>query len=134
MNCIDKILDADRRKQMTDSIKGLNKNQEILDRIVDSFQIRMFWKDKYSRFTDCNQAFAEDAGFSSPADVIGKTEYDMPWTREEAIFHLETDREIMKNGQPILSFEQALSRSGNRKSWILTSKIPTRDSNGQLTV
>ena len=118
---------------MTNSIKHLNKNQEILDRIVDSFQIRMFWKDKDSRFIDCNQAFAEDAGFSSPADVIGKTEYDMPWTKEEAAFHLETDRDIMKNGEPILSFEQALSRSGNRKSWILTSKIPTRDNNGELT-
>lgn len=118
---------------MTKAMHHLNNSQEIMDRIIDSFQIRMFWKDSDSRFIDCNQAFAEDTGFSSPAEVIGKTEYDMPWTKDEAAFHLQTDRAIMENGEAILSFEQALSRAGKRKSWILTSKIPTRDSSGQLT-
>lgn len=109
-----------------------NKSQELLDRIVDSFQIRMLWKDKESRYIDCNQAFAEDAGFNCPAEVIGKTEFDMPWKHDNAAYHLETDRAIMESGEPILSFEQELSRSGNRKSWILTSKVPTRDSNGDV--
>lgn len=116
---------------MTNSTQ-YSKSQELLDRIVDSFQIRMFWKDQDSRFIDCNLAFAQDAGFASPADVIGKTEADMPWTKQEAAYHLETDRTIMESGEPILSFEQALSRSGNRKSWILTSKVPTRDNQGQV--
>lgn len=109
-----------------------NKSQELLNRIVDSFQIRMLWKDKESRYVDCNQAFAEDAGFSSPAEVIGKTEFDMPWKHDNAAYHLQTDRAIMESGEPILSFEQELSRSGNRKSWILTSKVPTRNSNGEV--
>ncbi len=117
---------------MMTSENRLDKNQELLDRIVNSFQIRMFWKDKDSRFIDCNQAFAEDAGFSSPTGIIGKTEFDMPWTKVEAKYHLETDRTLMANGEPILSFEQALTRSGNRKSWILTSKIPTRNNSGEI--
>lgn len=109
------------------------RSQELLDHIIDSFQIRMLWKDKDSRYIDCNQAFAEDAGFNSPADVIGKTEFDMPWGRDNASYHLQTDRAIMESGEPILSFEQELSRSGNRKGWILTSKVPTRDSHGEVT-
>jgi putative nucleotidyltransferase with HDIG domain/PAS domain S-box-containing protein len=133
MSCIDKQLYANGRKAMTDAINRFNEKQEIVDHILDSFQIRMFWKDMDSRFIDCNQAFADDAGFSSPAEVIGKTEFDMPWAKEEAAFHLESDRSIMKNGEPVLTFAQALTRSGNRKSWILTSKIPTRDNSGQLT-
>ena len=115
---------------MTEIVNRLEKNQQLLDHIVDSFQLRMFWKDKNSRFIECNQAFAEDAGFKSPAELIGKTEFDMPWTKDEAAYHLETDRIIMKNGEPILSFEQGLTRSRNRKGWILTSKIPTRDKTG----
>lgn len=117
---------------MSGSKSPSTSSQELLDRIVDSFQIRMLWKDKESRYIDCNQAFAEDAGFSSPAEVIGKTEGDMPWKGEHAAYHLQTDRAIMKNGEPIISFEQELNRSGNRKSWILTSKVPTRDSEGQV--
>lgn len=109
-----------------------HNSQSLLDHIIDSFQIRMLWKDKDSRYIDCNQAFAEDAGFESPADVIGKTEFDMPWEHDNAAYHLQTDRQIMESGEPILSFEQELSRSGNRKSWILTSKVPTRDSNGDV--
>lgn len=117
---------------MTLTVNPSDKSQELLDHVVDSFQIRMLWKDKDSRYIDCNQVFAEDAGFSSPAQVIGKTEFDMPWSRDEAAYHLETDRSIMESGEPILSFEQALSRSDNRKSWILTSKVPTRDANGEV--
>lgn len=109
-----------------------SKSQELLDRIVDSFQIRMLWKDAESRYIDCNQAFAEDAGFNSPDEVIGKTEADMPWKGENAAYHLQTDRAIMESGEPIVSFEQELNRSGNRKSWILTSKVPTRDSQGKV--
>lgn len=109
-----------------------SQSQELLERIVDSFQIRMLWKDKDSRYIDCNQVFAEDAGFSCPADVIGKTEFDMPWKHDNAAYHLQTDHAIMESGEPILSFEQELSRAGNRKSWILTSKVPTRDSNGKV--
>lgn len=109
-----------------------SKNKALLKHITDAFQIRMLWKDKTSRYIDCNQAFAEDAGFSSPAEVLGKTESDMPWRHDSAAYHLETDRAIMEGGEPILAFEQGLNRSGNRKSWILTSKIPTRDSQGNI--
>ncbi|MDH6303250.1 PAS domain S-box-containing protein [Polynucleobacter sphagniphilus] len=98
---------------MTEAANHLDKNQELLDRIIHSFQIRMFWKDRDSRFIDCNQAFAEDAGFKSPDEVIGKTEFDMPWTLEEVNYHLQTDQAIIANGEPILSFEQGLSRAGN---------------------
>jgi len=117
---------------MTESKDTANKSQELLDHIVDSFQIRMFWKDKDSRFIDCNQAFAEDAGFKNPDEVIGKTELDMPWAKNEAAYHLETDRTVMASGEPSLSFEQALTTSKNQKRWILTSKLPTRDSKGQV--
>lgn len=109
-----------------------SKNAELLDRIVDAFQIRIFWKDKDSRFIDCNQAFAEDAGFSCPAEVIGKTELDMPWGKDSGAYHLHTDQTILESGEPILSFEQALNRPNNKTSWILTSKIATRDSSGKV--
>ena len=118
---------------MSDLINRLDNNQELLDHIVDSFQLRIFWKDKDSRFIACNQAFAADAGFKSPTEVVGKTEFDMPWPAAEAEYHLQTDRTSMESGEPMLSFEQGLTRAGHRKSWILTSKIPTRSDSGEIT-
>lgn len=118
---------------MSELMDRLENNQELLDHIVDSFQLRIFWKDKDSRFIACNQAFAEDAGFTSPTEVVGKTEFDMPWASAEAEYHLQTDRTLMESGEPMLSFEQGLTRAGQRKSWILTSKIPTRSDSGEVT-
>ncbi len=108
------------------------RSQELLERLVDAFKIRMVWKDKESRYIDCNQAFAEDAGFRSPAEVIGKTEADMPWGKEDGAYHVQTDRIVMSTGEPILSFEQELLRSDTRKSWILTSKVPLRDASDRI--
>lgn len=118
---------------MTELINRIKDNQELLGHIVDSFQLRIFWKDKSSRYIACNQAFAEDAGFKDPTEVVGKTEFDMPWTSAEAKYHLQTDRSLMESGEPMISFEQGLTRAGNRKSWILTSKIPTRSDSGEIT-
>mgnify|MGYP006271137559 CR=1 FL=1 len=117
---------------MNDDIRFPANTHDLLDRVVNAFQIRVLWKDKDSRYIDCNQAFAEDAGFQSPQDVIGKTEFDMPWKNDNAQYHLQTDREVMSSGEPLLSFEQALTASGGRKRWILTSKMPMRDSTGQI--
>lgn len=118
---------------MTAKLDRLGNNPELLDHIIDSFQLRIFWKDKDSRFIACNEAFAKDAGFTNPDEVVGKTEFDMPWAKAEAEYHLQTDRTLMDSGEPMLSFEQGLTRSGNKKSWILTSKIPTRSNTGEIT-
>lgn len=118
---------------MAETINHIGNNPGLLDHIVDSFQLRIFWKDKESRFIACNQAFAKDAGFTNPAEVVGKTEFDMPWTTAEAEYHLQTDRSLMESGEPMLSFEQGLTCPENKKSWILTSKIPTRSNAGEIT-
>lgn len=116
---------------MTSNLNPDN-HKDLLDHIIHVFQIRLLWKDKNSRYIKCNQAFAEDAGLSSPDEIVGKTEFDMPWKNHNSVFHLETDQAIMANGEPMLSFEQELMRSGQRKSWILTSKYPTRNEKGEV--
>lgn len=108
------------------------RSQELLERLVDAFKIRMVWKNKESRVVDCNQAFAEDAGFHYPSELIGKSENELPWGGENGAYHMQTDRAVMRTGQPILSYEQELLRAGNRKSWILTSKMPLRDANDEI--
>jgi putative nucleotidyltransferase with HDIG domain/PAS domain S-box-containing protein len=106
------------------------RDRQLLEHIVDAFKIRLLWKDRDSRYLDCNQAFAEDVGFKSPQDVIGKTEFDMPWEEKTVQYHLQTDRKVMDSGEPLLSLEQELAEQQGRKSWILKSKLPVRDKDG----
>jgi len=48
----------------------------ILNTLMDAQSAGIFWKDRESRILGCNQKFAEDSGAKSPADLVGKTNFD----------------------------------------------------------
>jgi PAS domain-containing protein len=52
---------------------------QLLPLIMDNIPQAVFWKDQNLVYLGCNRAFAEDTGFASPEEVIGKTDFDMPW-------------------------------------------------------
>ena len=47
----------------------------ILQRIPGS----IYWKDVNGTYLGCNQIQSNMAGFQSPEEMIGKTDYEMPW-------------------------------------------------------
>jgi PAS domain S-box-containing protein len=65
------------------SEEALRASHQIISGILDSIPVRVFWKDRSLVYLGCNAAFARDAGFSSPKDVIGKDDFQMGW-REQA--------------------------------------------------
>lgn len=84
----------------------------------------MFWKDRNSVFLGCNQNFAKSAGLDHPEELIGKTDYDMPWSKEESDFFRKIDEEVMSSGIAQLNFEEPQTLSDGSKRWISTSKVP----------
>lgn len=65
--------------------------------ILDQLTLRVFWKDKDSRYLGCNKAFAKDAGLNGPAEIIGKTDADLPWASNAAVLR-QHDQEVMATG------------------------------------
>ena len=57
---------------------------EFIDELVNQLPAAIFWKDKNSVFLGCNQYFASLAGLTSPKEIIGKTDYNLPWGKHEA--------------------------------------------------
>jgi PAS domain-containing protein len=39
----------------------------------------VYWKDRAGRYMGCNKFVATMAGYPSPEDMIGKTDYDFCW-------------------------------------------------------
>ncbi len=74
-----------------------------LKNIINNLPHFIFWKDKDSRFLGCNFAFAKSAGFDSPNDLIGKTDYDMVW-KDKAAEYIKTDQKIMATGKSQIAF------------------------------
>ena len=54
-------------------------NQVLLQKILDTTQAAIFWKDAERRFIGVNKAFLEYYGFDSEEVLLGKNDEDMGW-------------------------------------------------------
>lgn len=109
------------------STQNLITQKALLETILSSIPYSIFWKDKNLNYLGCNMRFAHDAGKISPAQVIGKTDYDMPWTLEESNFFRECDKDILKTGIGFDNKEETQNRADGLETTLLTSKVPLRD-------
>ncbi len=96
---------------------------ELLKQIPAS----VFWKDKNSVFLGCNDTFAYSLGLSSPEEVIGKTDYDLPTTKEESDAFRADDKQVIESKKPKLNIEEHQTLSDGRKVILLTNKVPLLD-------
>ena len=53
----------------------------MLQLIIESIPVRVFWKDRDLRYMGCNTLFARDAGLSQPEQLLGKDDFAMGWSR-----------------------------------------------------
>lgn len=104
----------------------------LVQTIIENIPQAVFWKNREGIFLGCNLQFAKDANCSSPEEVIGKTDYDLPWTKEESDSFCEIDRRIMATGEPMLNFEEKHTRASGEERWLFVSKVPLRDREGNI--
>ena len=125
-------MNAKKRKnpQKFDPSKAQLSDFQILPLIMNHIPQAIFWKDRNLVYLGCNQAFTEDAGFSSPEEIVGKTDFDMPW-KDQAELYRADDRLVMDNGEPKLNYEEPQTTPDGSTIWLSTSKIPVFE-NGQV--
>ena len=74
----------------------LHESQQMLQLVMNSIPQAVFWKDRKFVYMGCNPVFARHAGLSSPEEVVGKTDYDMPWRKEETEYYRKCDQQVME--------------------------------------
>jgi PAS domain S-box-containing protein len=114
------------------TIRTLRDRIHLLQLVLDSLPQAIFWKDRNSVYLGCNRRFAEDAGVGIPENIVGKTDHDLNWTKEEAERFREFDRRVMQNNQAELRVILPPSVVNERRGWVETSKIPLHDSEGNV--
>lgn len=105
---------------------------DMFQSVLDALPFCVFWKDRSSVFLGCNQALADIANLDSPKDIIGKTDYDLPWTTEESDFYRECDRRVMESGKAEVNIIESLRQADGCISWLETSKIPLTNTEGDI--
>ncbi len=111
--------------------KELRASQRMIEEIINAIPVRVFWKDKNLVYLGCNAAFARDAGFADPKDVIGKDDYQMAW-RDQAELYRAGDRQVIENGTSKLLIEEPQTTPKGNTITLLTSKLPLLDSSGVI--
>ncbi len=124
----DMVYNALERKKAEQS---LLESQQMLRLILDSIDVRVFWKDTNLKYKGCNLAFLKDAGLEKMEDIIGKDDYQQKWI-EQAEQYRRDDLEVIKNNQPKLNFEEVQTTPHGGTKWLNTSKIPLRNSKGEV--
>jgi len=78
------LMDVAQEHEQNERRRAEQKHMNLLlDKILETTQIGIFWKDKNRRFLGANKAFLEYYGFPSESVIIGKTDEDMGWHEED---------------------------------------------------
>lgn len=113
--------------------KGLDRNRAwVLKNIIETIPYFVFWKDLNCNYLGCNEAFAHAAGLSTPDEIVGKNDVELPWKKEETEWFQTWDRRIMESGVAELNIEEPQLQADGRRRFISTSKVPLRDSGGGI--
>ena len=110
----------------------LCQGRNMLVQIIDTIPQFVFWKDRDSVYLGCNMVFARAAGIEHPEDIVGKTDYDLPWLPEETAAYRSDDRAVMEsNRSKAHIIEQQLQADGER-FWVDTTKVPLCNDKGEV--
>ncbi len=123
-------LDRPADEQTTVSVQELAKLQ-LYRVLANNAPLSILWKNANLEYVWVNQQFVEDSGFNTPEEIIGKTDYDMPWTREQVTNYRVDDQAVIDSGQPRLNIIETITRSDGSTAWLSTNKIPIFDRDGR---
>lgn len=110
----------------------LEESKKLLQLVMDNIPQYIFWKDKNSIYLGCNINFAKIAGFDNPADIIGKSDFDLPWTKEESEHYIAYDKRIMQENVPEFRIHETQQTSDGNIIHVETNKIPLHDRHGNV--
>lgn len=87
-------------------------------------------KDRSSRFVAANLHVAQNAGYQTPEQLIGKTDFHLT-DAPRAGQLMREEQEILRTGQPLLGRKERIVDANGRERWYLTSKVALHNADGE---
>ncbi|PKO04577.1 MAG: hypothetical protein CVU41_16165 [Chloroflexi bacterium HGW-Chloroflexi-3] len=105
---------------------------QSLQLILDNIPQEVFWKNRDSVYVWCNNKFAVVAGVETPDKIVGKTDYDLAWTKDQADWFRCVDQRVMSNNSPEYHIFEPQTQANGRIAWMVTNKMPLHDKDGNV--
>src|SRR4051795_13083151 len=99
-----------RPSRVVAEISHLQDEIFLLETLMDNVPDCIYFKDRQSRFTRINRYAAVHFGVESPADALGRTDFDF-FTEEHAAKARRDEQEIIRTGQPLVNVEEKETRA-----------------------
>jgi PAS domain S-box-containing protein len=109
---------------------ALLEERYLLNALLNNVPDYIYFKDLDSRFIRTSKAHARAFGLSSPAQAVGKSDFDF-FTEEHARAAYEDEQQIIHTGQPFSKVERE-TWADRPDTWVMTTKMPLRDQNGKI--
>ncbi|MBN2080916.1 PAS domain S-box protein [bacterium] len=123
------LIDIRERKKAEEAQR---LTQDMLALVINNVPQFILWKDVNSVLVGCNENFARVTGLDNPAEIVGKTDFDLPWTEDEARKYRMDDQHVMVTGRPLLRIQERQTQLNGSTAWVETNKIPLRDAGGTI--
>ena len=120
-------LEIEERKQAQ---MEASYEQNLLQSLLNNIPDYVYFKDKNRRFVSASNSFC-DLLRCSMDDIIGKKDEDL-FPEEIAAETESDDRNVIKTGIPLVNKEEGGESVGDGGHWVLTTKLPWRDKNGNI--
>ncbi len=109
----------------------LERERGLFHTLFDNIPDRIYFKDEKSRFLRVNKALTRLFGVERAEEIYGKSDADF-FGSDQAQATLEDELQVMATGEPMFNKVELESAGPDRKSWVLTTKLPLRDRNGEI--
>ncbi len=97
---------------------------QLMIRMFDAMPFPAFFKDAQLKYQLCNAAFARNAGYSSADRLIGKTDLELKWDRDEARRYHTSDKHVLFSRASTINASITFSDRSGRQKYFMQSKIP----------
>tara|TARA_A100001391_G_scaffold65878_2_gene41462 strand:- start:5019 stop:6884 length:1866 start_codon:yes stop_codon:yes gene_type:complete len=91
----------------------------------------LYVKDSDGRFLTVNEAVAHHHGYSEPAEMIGRSDFDTTDRARAEELH-EQEHAIMESRTALLDFEEEVVDNSGQWRWYKTSKVPLTGKDGRI--
>lgn len=122
---------TERKKVEEKMLSEKKVMEQTLANIIDNLPGHVYWKNKDSVYQGCNLAQAKSAGLTSQNEIIGKTDYQMPWSNEADILR-ESDLMVMNSRETLTREEASKLANSDQVSMFLSKKTPLFDESGDV--
>lgn len=125
------------------SLQTLNENTVNLlpmcQLVIDNLPELIYWKNNNLVFQGCNLAFAKAVGLTSPQQIVGKTDSELPLKNQMLGFlgnqvhssSSTSDRQVIEENISVEEVKITSSTSDNQV-WLDVRKNPLRNTDGEI--